>query len=149
MLVEGRRALPNETGGVLLGYWSSSPDAAVVTRVSGPGPAANHRPRSFCPDTAFHAAEIARTFSASGGVQTYLGDWHTHPTGGSYLSQQDTVTLRTIAESAEACLPYPLMCVVGLSDRRADVSVWQYVRRRLRGAKLAALRIMRYEQLES
>jgi integrative and conjugative element protein (TIGR02256 family) len=145
MLLEAYRSLPNETGGILLGYWSVSSNAAVVTNVLGPGPAADHRPMSFSPDADFQVGEIARVFNASGGVQTYLGDWHTHPNGRAYLSGRDIATLRTIAEYPEADLPFPLMCVVGLCSRRPEIAIWQYVRRRARRPKVAALRVRTYE----
>src|SRR5437868_5474554 len=82
---------PAETGGVLLGY--ASGDDVVVMEAIGPGPAAVHGKTSFRPDCDYHEREIARAYSSSEGVMTYLGDWHSHPSGPLDLSAQDRKTL--------------------------------------------------------
>src|SRR5688572_17426298 len=89
---------PLETGGVLIGYSGGSRgDDVVVVAVSGPGPGANHAALTFNPDHEYQTAEIAREYLASKGVNTYLGDWHTHPRSAAELSRRDKKTLRHIA----------------------------------------------------
>src|SRR3989442_1461190 len=82
MVVEARRRAPNETGGVLLGYWADAGRQVVITDAVGPGPQAAHRRTSFEPDHEFQEAEIRRLYRGSGRRLAYLGDWHTHPRGG-------------------------------------------------------------------
>ncbi|MBW3628883.1 MAG: Mov34/MPN/PAD-1 family protein [Gemmatimonadetes bacterium] len=55
---------------------------------------------------------IARIYAASGRVDTYLGDWHTHPGAGAYLSSTDLSTLHRIADCRTARAPTPLMIVL-------------------------------------
>jgi integrative and conjugative element protein (TIGR02256 family) len=145
MLAEATQQLPNETGGVLVGYWSTEGDAAVITRAVGPGPSASHTRTSFLPDTESHIRAIADSFHGSSGVETYLGDWHTHPGGRAYLSSVDRETLRQIARAPEAQVQFPLMCVIGMNGADIVVAVWQYQGRRRWRELVARLKVKHYE----
>lgn len=113
MLEEARAKLPDETGGVILGYWNKQFDEAVVTNVTGPGPMAIHEPYSFTPDKEYQDAEIEKHYEESDMLHTYMGDWHTHPGGKVALSSTDRRTLRRIATYKKARLPIPLMAILG------------------------------------
>lgn len=101
---------PLEVGGVLAGYWNEG--VAVITDFVGPGDDAQHARYQFVPDDEYHAAEIARLYRASNGTTTYLGDWHTHPSGVARPSPLDKRTLRHIARAPEARCPEPLMILL-------------------------------------
>lgn len=123
MVHEAARAEPDETGGVLMGYWSIDRGEVVVTDMIGPGPAAEHNRATFRPDGKFQQIEIERIYTDSGRISTYLGDWHTHPGGGSLLSDRDRATLRSVALDTDARASRPLMAIL---DRRPDweITVW-------------------------
>jgi integrative and conjugative element protein (TIGR02256 family) len=108
---EATTRAPDETGGVLLGYWSNSPVAPVITQALGPGPNAQHARKSFVPDQEFHESEIARLWRSNRHLQ-YLGDWHSHPNAPGSLSDADIQTLRRIAASRLARAPRPLMLIL-------------------------------------
>lgn len=110
ILSESRQHLPNESGGVLLGY--ANDGVVVVVEALGPGPDARHAPHRFVPDASFHERQIEQRFHESEGALTYLGDWHSHPSGDDLLSKQDRRTLRRIAAEAAAFCPRPLMLIV-------------------------------------
>lgn len=110
MEAEATRKLPNETGGVLIGYTVDG--AAVLQHAVGPGPAAIHERSRFVPDYEFHTREVAKYYEASGQQCEYLGDWHSHPSGLPTLSRQDLRTMRGIASSRAARCPRPLMLIV-------------------------------------
>ena|SRR5258706_12843806 len=111
-LVHGaKHARPNETGGVLAGYHGAH-DTIVITDVVGPGPNAIHGNDYFVPDHQFHRDEIARIYAASGRINAYLGDWHSHPDGGTDISKTDRRTLRRIATSPLARIAQPLMLII-------------------------------------
>ena len=114
MVAEADSKEPLETGGILIGYWSES--AAVVTAIVGPGPAAMHRRRSFVPDSLFHRIQIKDHFESSGGISTYLGDWHTHPGAAAYMSRRDRSTLARIASFESAAQPKPIMLIMAGSE---------------------------------
>lgn len=113
MTTEAERKLPDETGGVILGYLNEQYNEAVIARITGPGPKAVHRRYSFTPDYKYQESEIAKHYRESGRLHTYLGDWHTHPRGSVSLSNTDRRTLRRIAMYKDARLPIPLMAILG------------------------------------
>lgn len=148
MLIEAGRVFPLETGGLMMGYWSEAKDEVVICRVIGPGPRAVHSEHAFVPDADYHESEAERVYEESGRVHSYLGDWHTHPRGGVYLSPKDEGTLLRIARSSEARAPVPLMAVLGDGDPDWFIGVWRYARdRRMRLArrsKIHSLEIIFY-----
>lgn len=130
MLKHAARAAPSETGGLLLGYWSETRREAVVLEASGPGPDAAETKNSFTPDYEHDIRIAEQRFRESPRTHRYLGDWHSHPDTGVYLSPDDASTLRTIAYSEEAHIATPLMIVVGRGEERRNddwyvgASVW-------------------------
>jgi integrative and conjugative element protein (TIGR02256 family) len=105
---------PLETGGVLIGSTGSADgDDVVIVAIIGPGPLAHHTEISFEPDHEHQTQEIARIYRASNGVNTYLGDWHTHPNSAPDLSRRDKKTLKHIAAHREARVPRPIMAILG------------------------------------
>lgn len=110
IFLNGKEWLPRETGGILMGYRASNGDF-VINRVIGPGEKAVHGLSSFKPDHAYHVREIVRIYEESGCLETYLGDWHTHPNSYPYLSSQDKATIASIAKHAKARLANPLMLI--------------------------------------
>lgn len=111
---------PNETGGVVMGYWVSESVRdgmqVVVTDWIGPGPNAKHRPESFIPDHEYQEEQIARRYAASGRLMTYLGDWHTHPAAPGVMSERDRATMRRIARHGAARVTHPLMIILGHAE---------------------------------
>ena len=102
---------PNETGGVLMGYWAQNNEAVVTELISG-GPCAKRDRYTFHPDGESQAKQIEAIYASSGRMHTYLGDWHTHPNGKLALSPTDRRTMKTISRTTEARAPYPLMLIL-------------------------------------
>lgn len=115
---------PRETGGVLLGF--EGDNAIAITALTGPGARAMHAHNSFVPDYEYQDAEIARVYADSGRRYTYLGDWHSHPDGGSALSRKDKQTLRTISTHSPARAPTPIMGILS-GGAPWKLTVWEYV----------------------
>jgi integrative and conjugative element protein (TIGR02256 family) len=124
---------PHETGGVLLGY--ASDDAVVVQQLVGPGPLATHSRMSFSPDHEYHEHRVAEEYRRSHGVTTYLGDWHSHPSGAQRLSKRDKRTLKRIATFQAARIPNPVMLITAGPPWSIDVwrlrATWFTTLRRL------------------
>lgn len=139
---------PLETGGVMMGYWAESRGEVVVCRITGPGPLAVHSEHAFVPDGDYQESEVARVYEESGRVYSYLGDWHTHPREGAYLSQKDVGTLRKISGFAKARAPVPIMAVLGGGDPEWFLGAWCYIRGRrvalTRRGKISPLKINFY-----
>lgn len=124
MTAEASAKAPNETGGVLLGFWYRNDP--VVTHVIGPGPKATHLRDAFRPDYGYHESEVARLYEISQRTLHYLGDWHTHPGAAAYLSERDKCAIRRIARTRAARAPRPLMLIFGWGPEW-EPKVWQGV----------------------
>lgn len=133
IVAEADRRHPLETGGVLLGYRAKEGREFVVTHTIGPGPKAVHKRGRFVPDHRYQLAEIARLYAEQSRLEShalaYLGDWHTHPGSGAYLSGRDRMTLRRIALTKSARAPQPVMLILGQSPSPGNSPVqstpWQ------------------------
>lgn len=132
MRVEADHKAPNETGGILFGYWIDRFGEVVVSAVIGPGPDAEHEPSHFRPDSEYQEDELARLYEEYGRLHTYLGDWHTHPGGGAYLSRKDRRTLGRIARYEPARSPFPIMAVMAREEGDWTVTAWRWPGRRSR-----------------
>jgi len=129
MLREADRIAPNETGGILIGYWASPSPQVVITVAVGPGLLAIHERERFVPDGAYHEQVVCQRYTTSGRIEVYLGDWHTHPEGEARLSVTDHRTLAAIARHADARLAHPIMAVLnGGNDESWHLSLWRYER---------------------
>jgi integrative and conjugative element protein (TIGR02256 family) len=117
MLEMAEQHFPLETGGMLIGY-DTDDGSAVVTEIIGAGPRARHRLMAFRPDHEYQQKELDEIFHRSDGVETYLGDWHTHPNGFHALSAKDKRVLKRIANTETAQRPHPIMLV--LANDRED-----------------------------
>lgn len=121
---EAARYPKEETGGLLLGYFSLD-GSVVVAEATGPGPLARRTANSFHPDVAWQRHELAHRYATSGRINTYLGDWHSHPGGAVNLSRTDRQTLRRIARTSTARAPDALMAVVA-PDADGCIAMWQH-----------------------
>lgn len=134
---------PLETGGVLIGYTGGIGGAdVVIVAITGPGPNAHHTETSFEPDHVHQTQEIARIYRASKGVNTYLGDWHSHPNSAADLSKRDKKTLKHIAGHGPARMARPIMAILG-DDLPWTLKVW-----RLSPGSVVAFRRTKYLGME-
>lgn len=97
-----------------MGYRESAGgwEQIVVEHVIGPGPRAKHERARFEPDGRWQQDELARLFYDSEGRSTYLGDWHSHPSGGRLPSARDLKTARSISRRRSSRTKTPLMVIV-------------------------------------
>lgn len=108
---------PYETGGCLLGYWVKPLEEVVICDIIGPGPNAYHSKNKFVPDDEWQSSEIAKVYTDSGFLVSYLGDWHSHPGYASAdLSWRDRKTLRRIATYSPARIPHPIMGIIAKGE---------------------------------
>ena len=83
------RDLPNETGGILLGHIDLQRHIIYVAKAMGPPPDSEQRPYLFKKGSKGVSEAVTKMRRASGELVTYVGDWHTHLTGGTELSPTD------------------------------------------------------------
>ena len=123
LLFEARKHEPLETGGVLLGCRLQE-RTLLVYDATGPGPRAHHANDSFIYDADYCQRLLHAVFTASHGLITYLGDWHSHPGGALRPSRKDERALRSIALDKDARCPRPLLLLTDGSR----IESWLYDR---------------------
>lgn len=122
---------PLETGGLLLGYWADASNI-VVTQMTTAGPKAKHLLTSYLPDDEYDRQAVEQIYGRSRGIETYLGDWHTHPGGICRLSSTDRAVLRLVAFDDLAANPRPIMAIFSGRGSRWNVACWCKSRRTMR-----------------
>jgi integrative and conjugative element protein (TIGR02256 family) len=140
MIAEAERWEPHETGGALVGYEIKG--GLVITDVVDAGPEAVRETSAFTPDADYQLSDIGRLYTSSGRLNTFIGDWHTHPGGSLAYSRVDLGAMKTVAHSAESRCAFPLMLILGGKDHW-ELIAWRY-RARPRWAPVAAMRIRQY-----
>ncbi len=120
---EANARFPVETGGAFMGYWANN--QVVITASIEAGPNATHRRYSFEPDYEWQHAQITKHYNGSGRLETYLGDWHSHPDGLSgNLSWQDKQALRRVAMTPAARAPNPISIIFYGEPDHWSTSAW-------------------------
>lgn len=111
------KGFPNETGGVLLGYYDFNIGAVVVVAGLPPPPDSKSSPVSFERGVAGLAEAVAEASHCTAGVVGYIGEWHSHPPGHSASpSRDDLVQLVHLALGmADDGLP-AVQLIVGEKD---------------------------------
>jgi hypothetical protein len=91
-------ALPNETGGMLLGYYDFNIQAVVVVLALPAPPDSVATPHSFERGTDGVIEAVQQATQRTAGMVGYLGEWHSHPTGhGARASRDDLIQLTHLA----------------------------------------------------
>lgn len=104
-------AMPEETGGILTGFYNDALDCAIVTSASLSPDGSRSGRTWFQRGTRGLQAWIDRLWSA--GRSYYLGEWHSHPTGRPEPSPTDLKQMRQLALSAEVHCPEPVLLILG------------------------------------
>ncbi len=118
-------AVPLETGGILIGYYSSDLRKAVVTNVSK-SPADSVLKTSCFERGTLGLQSWINSFWNSRQRRYYLGEWHFHPYSDPEASPQDVWQLHAIALSVEYHCPEPILMIVG-GDPHGDWRVNCYI----------------------
>ncbi len=124
------RSDPEETGGILVGYYTETLDCAVVTDTS------ERPPDSRSGRTWFLRGTIGLQRWLDGlwrrnKRRYYLGEWHYHPEGEPEPSPTDKRQMGKIAGSASYRCPESVLLLVGGSaSDRSDVRVFVFVKGR-------------------
>ena len=108
------KQLPNETGGILIGYFDVPRTCVyVVDALPAPADSVQHR-QAFIRGYAGLTEQLAMIESRSGGQVGYIGEWHSHPDDvGVGMSPDDAILLATIAEEVRADGWPGVMMIIG------------------------------------
>lgn len=103
-------ALPNETGGILIGHYSDNMAWAIITKVTGPPLGSIHRATSFIRNGDSILTVLARLWDKK---EYYIGEWHYHPYSSPSPSPRDLNTMYALSKSKRLHCPEPVMLVIG------------------------------------
>lgn len=87
-----RKALPNETGGVLLGYFDLNIQTVVIVAALPAPPDSKGSRGGFERGTEGLRERIAEVARRTAGIVGYVGEWHSHPRGHSAQPSTDDLT---------------------------------------------------------
>lgn len=84
-----QQAFPNETGGVLLGYYDFNIEAVVIVKGLPPPPDSKAGTNFFERGTEGLADAVNEASARTAGMVRYIGEWHSHPPGHSASPSRD------------------------------------------------------------
>jgi integrative and conjugative element protein (TIGR02256 family) len=102
---------PHETGGILIGFYTTAYDCAVVTAVSRAPSDSQHGRMHFIRGVRGLQRWVDYLWRRR--HHYYLGEWHFHPEGSPYPSPTDVGQMRTIAKGTAYQCPEPILVIVG------------------------------------
>ena len=109
---EFNQAIPNETGGLLIGKINQKAKIIYITDFLRAPPDSISSPCAFKMGIDDIPEEINRIYETTGGMLGYVGQWHTHPNGDIRLSSVDERTKNIIKKRLDQIhLPTHIMIV--------------------------------------
>jgi len=103
-------ALPNETGGLLVGFIHYKRKIIYITRALRPPPDSAGFPYAFKLGVQDVPEQLQEIYQRTGGVISYVGEWHSHPNGADQLSPIDLAAAKQIsAHLRRAGIPTHIM----------------------------------------
>lgn len=106
------RKHPLETGGILVGYYSSNFRLATAVLATPPPPDSRHGPMHFERGTSGLHQLLAEAKKQTPSLH-YLGEWHTHPAYNAWASSPDIRQMNRFALWRQYGVKNPLLLVIG------------------------------------
>lgn len=119
MVLLARDKYPNEYGGLLIGYYTSEGKKLIITDVLLPE-TYRSTPVFFERDTC-NLEESLQKFYSTLPAKYYVGEWHTHPNGGTLPSRRDVQGMRTIINSKDVSIDKPVLCIIGFNEQTFSI----------------------------
>ena len=111
-------SLPNETGGILIGQYSSDCKWAEITNITKPPVGSIQRRGSFTRSGKMLLPLLDSFWKKD---QYYIGEWHFHPYSSPFPSATDLQTMHSLSEEEYLHCPEPILIIVG-----GKPSAWAY-----------------------
>ena len=121
----------NETGGVIVGYYSTDQHTAIVTSFEPPPKDSKASRFSFQRGTKGLLKRLQSLWRLKA-RQYYLGEWHRHPFGDCSASSVDLEDIKKIARNPDWTCPQPILMIFVLDN---DKSIRFSVNIAIRGAE--------------
>lgn len=125
IIVACQRADPLETGGILIGHYTTALDHAIVTAASCAPSDSRSSNHSFQRGVRGLQRRLVRAWHRD--QEFYLGEWHSHPANSPEASATDITQMQGIAEAERYHCPEPVLLIIGgelTGDRRMRAYVF-------------------------
>jgi integrative and conjugative element protein (TIGR02256 family) len=124
-------SFPNETGGVLIGHYSTARDCACVSSIIPPPKDSVNTPTTFVRGTRGLKALLNKLYRSEGNY--YIGEWHFHPNAVPQVSGVDHNQMCRISRSVAANCVEPILLIIGGGpDMPWDPAAYVYPRDKAR-----------------
>lgn len=125
-----------ETGGILLGTESSS--GTVIRHAGGPGPNARRSKNTFLRDLTY--AQLIAESGWESDQSQWIGEWHTHPTGGLAPSAVDLNSYMSHLHDPELGF-HQFIAVIACFNAAGEVTIatWLVEKNQVRSVQLTRL----------
>jgi len=101
-----------ETGGIIVGNYSTDLHIAVVTEISGPPCDSIFKVNHFIRGTNNLYKWLKKLWQKKN-KEFYIGEWHSHPSGVAHPSNSDIEQMNFIASSKDYHCSQPLLIIIG------------------------------------
>lgn len=125
MILQCTKSYPNETGGILVGFYNKNLDCAEVTDVFFETSDSQKGKTWFVRGISGLQTKLNKLWLGQKGY--YLGEWHFHPCGASIPSQVDINQMLAISSSSRAHCPEPILLIFSGKGNFQEVSFKTYV----------------------
>ena len=123
MICYSDKANPYETGGVLIGNYSTNQTTANILQITPPPRYSTHQKYGFHRSST-GLKKFLDTMWNQG--QYYLGEWHYHPNASAVPSHTDLKQMFALSNNNSLKCPEPILMIIGGSskDWRISMSVF-------------------------
>jgi len=101
----------NETGGILIGYYSSNLSKAIITHVTTPTYDSKKNRNSFLRGVIGLKNRLEYYWNIKS--EFYIGEWHFHPVASPKPSQIDIDQMKMLSKNRELNCPEPILIILG------------------------------------
>ena len=115
MLLSARKYYPNEFGGLLIGSYTNENKDLIITDILAPK-SFKSSPVYFERETKDLQEEL-KDFYHSNPSKYYVGEWHSHPNGGTKPSGKDIKGMKQISDSEGVSINKPVLCIIGYTKK--------------------------------
>ncbi len=119
MLCYCTKSNPYETGGVLIGNYSSNHATANILQITPPPRCSTHKKYSFHRSST-GLKEFLDSMWDQG--QYYLGEWHYHPNASAVPSHTDLKQMLSLSNNTKLKCPEPILIIIGGNSKDWKIS---------------------------
>lgn len=112
---------PNEFGGLLIGYYNNDNKNLVISDIILPN-IFKSTPVFFERHTEDLHEKLEKFYTCDPS-KFYVGEWHSHPNGGTQPSQRDIKAMIQIRENSKVAIEKPILGILSFNNKSNDYKI--------------------------